>query len=156
MSTLTTEEIIAKIERLSAPLLEAAGVDLVELGVGRHKADVNIVFMADKPQGGITIQECAALNRAIVEAIDADGFLGEDYSLEFSSPGLDRPLRDRKDFLRNLGWEVRVELRESVEGKKGWAGKLVRVNTGDVVLLTKQKKEIVVPLSVIVRAVLDI
>ena len=156
MSTLTTEEIIAKVERISYPLLAAANVDLVKLSVDVHKEDVMLQFMADKPIGGITIQECADLNHAIVAAIDADGFLGESYSLEFSSPGLDRPLVTQKDFLRNMDRQVRVELKEAIASKKGWVGKIIRVNTGDVVLLTKQKKEIVVPLTVIERAVLVI
>ncbi len=156
MPELTAEDIAKKIEALSLRLLAAADIDLVELKISQHKADVNIVFMADRPMGGITIQECAKLNHAIVEAIDLDGFLGENYTLEFSSPGLDRPLSSQKDFLRNMNYQVRVELKEAVGAKKGWTGKILRVNTGDVVLLTKQKKEIVVPLTVIERAVLVI
>ena len=135
MSTLTTEEIIAKVERISYPLLAAANVDLVELSVDVHKEDVMLQFMADKPIGGITIQECADLNHAIVAAIDADGFLGESYSLEFSSPGLDRPLVTQKDFLRNMDRQVRVELKEAIASKKGWVGKIIRVENvhmGDI------------------------
>lgn len=156
MAELTLEEIAQKLEVLSNPILSAAGIDLVELKVGGRKGDVRIEFMADKPTGGITIHECATLNRAIVDAITADGFIGEDFSLEFSSPGLDRPLKTPKDFLRNMAYPVRVHLLESLGGKKQWEGRVIRVNSTGIVLLTKQKKEISVPLTVVEKAVLDI
>ncbi len=156
MPALSLEEIAIKVEQISLPILDRAHIELVELRVVGAVNDVRLEFMADRPTGGITIQECATLNRAIVEAIDADGFLGENYSLEFSSPGLDRPLSTEKDFLRNLNRQVRVMLFERIELKKEWVGKIIRVNSLDVVLLTKQKKEIVVPLTVIEKAVLVI
>lgn len=156
MPELTPEEVSVKVQEISRPFLTAAGVDLVELKVGCRNQDMMIQFMADKPNGGITIQECATLNRSIVDAIDADGFLGENYSLEFSSPGLDRPLYNDKDFLRNINYPVRIHLLEAVQLKKEWVGKIIRVNTENVVILTKQKKEIVVPLTVIENAVLVI
>jgi ribosome maturation factor RimP len=156
MAQLTLEEIGNKVRDISLPILAAANIELVELKVGGHAKDVMLEFMADRPTGGITFQECATLNRAIVDAIDADGFLGENYSLEFSSPGLDRPLVTTKDFLRNMKYEVRVILKTAVSEKREWTGQIIRVNTADVVLLTKQKKEIVVPLTVIEKAVLVI
>ena len=156
MATLTLEEIAVKVEHLSLPILEKANIELVELKVGGHANDVRIEIMADRPTGGITIQECATLNRAIVDAIDADGFLGENYALEFSSPGLDRPLVTAKDFLRNMNHQARVMLTERILLKKEWVGKIIRVNSTDVVLLTKQRKEIIVPLTVIEKAVLVI
>ena len=96
MPLLSLEEIQKKMETLVLPLLTGANVDLVELRVTRHRGDVLIRFLADKPMGGITIEECARLNRAIVKAIDGDGFLAEGFSLEFSSPGLDHPNRRQK------------------------------------------------------------
>jgi len=156
MAQLTLEEIGNKVHDISLPILAAANIELVELKVAGHAKDVKLEFMADRPTGGITFIECATLNRAIVDAIDADGFLGDDYSLEFSSPGLDRPLSTYKDFARNMNYTVRVILKEAVSAKKEWSGQIIGVNTADVVLLTKQKKEIVVPLTVIEKAVLVI
>lgn len=156
MAVLDPEVIASRVKEMSLPLLLKANIDLIELNVGIHKTDVLLELIADRPTGGITIHECATLNRAIVDAIDMDGFLGENYSLEFSSPGLDRPLSTEKDFLRNLGRDLRVHLKEAVMLKKEWAGRIIRVNRGEVVLLTKQKKEITVLLAVIQKAVLVI
>ena len=95
MPSLSLEEIKQNVERLALPLLAAAGVDLVELHVAGHGGDVRIRFLADKPAGGITVEECARLNRAVVKAIDGDGFLAGGFALEFSSPGVDHPNRKK-------------------------------------------------------------
>ena len=156
MPPLDTDEIRRKVEMLTAPILASAGVDLVELSVGVYKQDVIIRFTADLPAGGITVGQCASLNHVIVEAIDADGFLGErGYSLEFSSPGLDRPLVTAKDFGRNLERVIRFWLKEPVEGKIEHRGLLMAADEKQIVVRTK-KKEIVLPLGQIVKATLVI
>ncbi len=157
MPPLNTDEIRCKVEMLAAPILAKAGVDLVELSVGVYQEDVVLRFAADLPAGGITIGQCSLLNRAIVEAIDAHGFLGEQgYSLEFSSPGLDRPLVTAKDFGRNLDRVVRFWLKEPVEGKTEHRGVLMAADEKQIVLRTKKNKEIVLPLGQIVKAMLVI
>ena len=157
MPELTTDEICHKVQMLAMPILEKAGVELVELGVGRYKQDVVIRFAADTPKGGITIAQCSALNRAIVEAIDVDGFMGEaGYSLEFSSPGLDRPLSTIKDFSRNVGRAVHFWLTEAVQGKREYQGILVSIQEGNLVVLMKKKQEIVLSLGQIEKGMLVI
>ena len=96
------------------------------------------------------------LDKAIVDLIDADGFLGEQYTLEFSSPGLDRPLISTKDFVRNLNREVRFILNTSVEGKREWTGLVTGADLNSVIVVTKHQKHIVVPLGLIMKAVLVI
>ena len=157
MPPLDTDEIRCKVETLVAPILANAGVDLVELSVGRYKDDVIIRFAADLPAGGITIGQCSSLNHTIVGAIDADGFLGlQGYSLEFSSPGLDRPLVTLKDFGRNLDRVVRFWLKGPVEGKTEHSGVLVAVSDGTLVVQTAKNREIVLPLGQIIKAMLVI
>lgn len=161
MPPLDTDEIRCKVEMLAAPILAKAGVDLVELSVGVYKEDVIIRFAADLPAGqsglGITIGQCASLNHAIVEAIDANGFLGlQGYSLEFSSPGLDRPLVTAKDFRRNLDRAVRFWLKEPVEGKTEHRGVLMAADEEQIILRTKKNKEIVLSLGQIIKGILVI
>ena len=157
MPPLDTDEIRCKVEMLAAPILAKAGVDLVELSVGLYKEDVIIRFAADLPAGGITIGQCSTLNHAIVEAIDANGFLGlQGYSLEFSSPGLDRPLVTLKDFGRNLGRAIRFWLKEPVDGKTEHSGVLMTADEKQIVLRTKKNKEIILPLGQIIKGILVI
>ena len=148
-----------KIYEIASTISQAHGFDLVEVKIGRHKKDVFIQVFADKPLGGIGLEECALLNRSIVEMIDKEGFLSEDgYSLEVSSPGLDRPLLNYKDFLRNVNAEIRLWLKEEVENKIEYKGKIKLVAKENLILstTTKDKKEIVVPMEKISRGLLVI
>ncbi len=94
---MTLEEIQEKIGPLAKKLCEAQGIELVELNVKGRPNDVNIQILADKPSGGITIGECVILNKSLVAAIEQEGFLPREiFSLEVSSPGIDRaPLTDQ-------------------------------------------------------------
>ena len=89
---MTLDAIQQKIEPLAKRIIEAAGMDLIELKVGGHTHDVCIQITADKPSGGITIGQCAVLNKTLVAAIRQEGVLTPGtFSLEVSSPGVDRP-----------------------------------------------------------------
>lgn len=137
---------------------EEMNLELVELKIGVHKKDVFLQVLADKPEGKIGIAEVTKLNRSIVEAIDKEGFFSEDgYSLEVSSPGLDRPLSTSKDFLRNLNAEVRLWLKEKIAGKVEHVGIIKGVQDGKLVLFTvKEKEEIIVPIDQIIKCLLEI
>ena len=157
MSSLSEEELYTKIEAVALAALAPAGVELVELKIGGRKNDVSIQVIADKFMGGITIEECAQLNRAIVEAIDNGGFLPQDgYILEFSSPGLDRPLVNSKDFARNLNREMRLWFKDPVEGKKEWSGILMGITNGQLTVFTKSKTKVILPLGQIIKGMLII
>ncbi len=134
------------------------GLELIEIKISRSNKDVLIRILADRPQGGINLQECSVLNRSVVEAIDKEGILSEDgYSLEVSSPGLDRPLVTHKDFLRNMNREIRLWLKETLDGKTEHTGIVTTVTEENLKLLkTKEKKEIIVPVSQIIKGLLVI
>ena len=86
------DEIRQKIEPLTKKVFKEAGMDLVELKVAGHKNDVFIRITADKLPGGITIGQCAILNKALVAGIGQEGLLTPGtFSLEVASPGIDRP-----------------------------------------------------------------
>ncbi|MBF0489012.1 MAG: ribosome maturation factor RimP [Candidatus Omnitrophica bacterium] len=139
-------------------IAQSLNLELVELKIATHQKDVMIQVLADKPRGGIGIEECTLLNRSIVEAIDKEAFFSEDgYSLEVSSPGLDRPLVTFRDFSRNINLEVRVLLKEKVLGKGEYVG-VVKSVTEDVLTLltTKEQKEINVPINLIQQGLLVI
>lgn len=138
---------------MALPFLADAGVDLIELHIGQHKGDVFIQFTADKTQGRITIAECAHLNRTIVEEIDRQGFLGENYSLEFSSPGLDRPLKTAKDFQRHLDVKIHFWLNTAVEGKKEWTGILTSASPEGLDVLIKKNHHLTIPLAYVIKGV---
>jgi ribosome maturation factor RimP len=143
---------------LISGISQSQGLELIEVSIGGHKNDMIIQVLADRPQGGITIEECTRLNHSIVEAIDKEGFFSEDgYSLEVASPGLDRPLITSKDFLRNINAKVRVLLKEKVAGKGEHTGIVKSMTESELTLLTvKEKKEIIIPIDQIFKGVLVI
>lgn len=95
---------------------------------------LNILLDAD---GGVTIQACARLSRAVSEELEAKELMPEAYVLEVSSPGLDFPLGSRRQFQKNIGRELKVSLTSGEE----ILGKLLEVSETGVKLLVKKKKE---------------
>ncbi|MDE1921381.1 MAG: hypothetical protein KGJ09_07745 [Candidatus Omnitrophica bacterium] len=153
---MTLEQIQKEIEEITAGILEARGVDLIETRVTGHANDVQIVIIADKPLGGITLDECAIINKVLRSAIDQENFLPpEVFSLELSSPGLDRPLVTRKDFMRCMDQELRFWLGEPVDGKKELQGRLKRVTENSLIVEVKDS-QMVLPLSLIIKGKLVI
>jgi ribosome maturation factor RimP len=132
-------------------------MELIELKVGGHKNDVIIQITADKPSGGINIRECAILNKSLVAAIEQDNFLPpENFSLELSSPGLDRPLVTRKDFMRFKAQELYFWLNEPIAGKKEVQGILVEVGESSLTVDAPGNPKLVLPLSSIIKGLLVI
>ena len=157
MQTLTFEEIKQRIENLAKIVFEKAGMELVELMIKGNKNDVMIEITADKPSGGINIRECAILNKSLVAAIEHEGFLPpEHFSLELSSPGLDRALVTRKDLMRCKGLELHFWLNEAIDGKKEVQGILNEVGDSTVTIATVKNLKLVLPLPAIIKGVLVI
>jgi ribosome maturation factor RimP len=153
---MTIDDIQQKIGPLAKRVIEQAGMELIELKVGGHKNDVMIQITADKPNGGITIRECAILNKALVIAIEQESVLPpEIFSLELSSPGLDRPLATRKDFLRFKGSELHFWFNEPVNGKKEAQGKLAEVGEKDLTVDVPGSR-LLIPLSSVIKGMLVI
>ncbi len=148
------EELKKELLSLAQPLFDQAGVDLIELNVRKHGSEVLIEILADRPAGGISMEECSYLNRKVVEVIDASSAV-EDYSLELSSPGLDRPLKTRKDFLRVMHQEIRFMLTGPLGGKQKheYTGVLKEVRDDSVFIETEKYGEITIPLGNIFKAV---
>lgn len=96
-----------RMREMVEPILAKDGVELVELTLGRHGAQYLLRLLVDKP-GGITLGECSRLNERISEHVDRLGALQERYTLEVSSPGIDRPLATKHDFLRHLEEEIEL------------------------------------------------
>ena len=141
-----------KIEKLISPFLKAMDVELVDLNIYRYRGDLTIQILADKKNGGITLHECSQLNRKIEDAIESENFLTGKYMLEVSSPGLDRPLRTTKDFLRVIGRDVRFFLSEPIENKIEHAGIVKRVE-GENVVIDFNAMEITIPITKINKAI---
>lgn len=139
------------IKQLAGSTLSEAEAELVELSWSRQGRQVVIRLLIDKV-GGVTIQDCARLNQRIGEALDTAGCLTEPYTLEVSSPGLDRPLRTKRDFERALGEPITVGLTAAVRGIPHLTGTLLAVQPEAIVLVT-DAGNVTIPLTQIRSAV---
>ncbi|WP_411289046.1 ribosome maturation factor RimP [Phenylobacterium sp.] len=124
-----------KLLELIDPVAEAAGYGIVRLRLmgGEHARRLQI--MAERPSDGdMNVEDCARLSRAISEVMDADDPIAGEYTLEVSSPGVDRPLTRLADFATYEGHEARVELDRMAEGRKRFKGVLAGVEELNVAL----------------------
>jgi len=121
------------LEALVAPAVEAAGYRLVRLRLmgGKHKT---LQIMAEKPDGTMDVDDCAALSHAISEMLDAADPIADDYSLEVSSPGIDRPLTALEDYARFSGHDARIELFTPLNGRKRFKGLVIGLDGRDVLV----------------------
>jgi ribosome maturation factor RimP len=148
-------ELATKLEPLVNSLLVESGLDLVNLRVNRQGRDVLIEVLADRPRGGITISECSRINRQLVEKIEIEKLVSEEYSVSVCSPGIDWPLQTRKDFLRVLNRELRIMLNEPIDERWEFTGNLERVDD-DQIAMDVRKSLVIIPLNKIKKAVQNI
>ncbi|MDD2680291.1 MAG: ribosome maturation factor RimP [Candidatus Omnitrophica bacterium] len=130
------EGLVNELKLILGEFLKSQNLDLVELIHRYEGRDLVLRILVDKPEGGISIGECAEVNRAISALLDEKNLLQEGYILEVSSPGLDRPLETENDFARCLDKKVKFFLNSLVNGKLEWDGVISKVSAGSVYINT--------------------
>lgn len=138
-----TNDLIAKaaIDRRMAeiitPVIEDMGFELVRVRLMAGK-QTTLQIMADRPAGGIEVDELALISQAIGATLDVEDPIVEEYALEVSSPGIDRPLTRLKDFDMFEGYEAKIETDELVGGRRRFKGELAGIE-GDEVLINVEE-----------------
>jgi ribosome maturation factor RimP len=128
------------LEALVGPAVEAAGYRLVRLRLmGGKKKTLQI--MAERPDGRMDVEDCASLSRAVSEVLEAADPISEEYVLEVSSPGIDRPLTALEDFARFARHEARIELHHGIDGRRRFKGMILGVEGNDVLIDVADEKE---------------
>lgn len=141
--------------RIGERACDLHGVTLVELEVQRGKGKWLVRFYIDREDpegGGVDVEDCAEVSRAISKMLDAKDPIDSPYTLEVSSPGLERPLRREEDFRTYTGSEVKIRVREPVSGRKNFTGTVLGVSEGGVSIRTEAEEELSIPLKNIKRA----
>ena len=141
------EEIESRTEHLVLPITEEKKFELVDVEYIKDAGNYYLRIYVDK-EGGITIDDCEAVSRALSDLLDREDYIEDSYILEVSSPGLMRPLKKEKDFERSLGKAVEVktyQVREVPGTKlkqKDFAGVLKNYDNDTVTIETEENKEI--------------
>ncbi len=108
---------------LVAPIAESFGLEVVEVLYEKKYDGMNLTVVIDK-DGGVTIDDCERLHRAIDAPLDELDPIDTSYTLNVSSPGIDRPLKTERDYRRNLNKKIAVRLYTPLNGKKLFDGVL--------------------------------
>lgn len=116
-------EIEERTESLVLPIIESAGLELWDVEYVKEGSDYYLRVYIDK-SGGVNIDDCVLITKALNEKLDADDFIEDAYILEVSSPGLTRKLKKDKEFEKSIGKLIRVKLYKAEEGSKEHIGRL--------------------------------
>jgi len=149
------QSLLESLRQVALPLLTNRGIELVDLLCNRSNGRVFLRFLVDRP-GGITLDECAQLNREIGQLLDTQDLIQQRYLLEVSSPGLDRPLSSSKDFERCLGQSIKVDLHQPLHGQNVWVGRLEQVNEQEIIIQAQQQQALSIAHRDIARARLEV
>jgi ribosome maturation factor RimP len=122
-------------EALVAPVVEASGLELVEVTFRREAGRKVLRVVVDR-EGGVDIDTISATAEQVSRRLDLEGFAPGPYALEVSSPGIERPLRRPVDFRRRVGDRVKVRTISPIEGARNHAGALVSADAEAIVIAT--------------------
>ena len=129
-------KISEKVEEFIAPIVEALEkeIEIVEVEFAKKYNGDNLTIFIDKP-GGVNIEDCELVHNAVDGPLDElDPTDGKPYTLNVSSPGIDRPIVTDKDFARNIGIEIEIKLFEPINKKKMLVGTLVAFNNDSIIV----------------------
>lgn len=138
----------ARTEELITPILERMQFELVDVEYVKEGATWYLRAYIDK-EGGITVNDCEAVAREMNEILDREDYIEDSYVFEVSSPGLGRPLKKEKDYVRSMGKELEIRTYRAIDKKKEFYGiltsydeKTVTIETEDGSKLTLEKADI--------------
>src|SRR5277367_827370 len=159
MSVIAKEEIVAKIAEIAERVADPEGLEIVDvqlLGAGRGRL---LRIFIDRPGGppeqphGVSHADCEFISQQVGTILDIEDVIpGDSYTLEVSSPGLERKLSKPKDFERFVGHKAKVVLREPMENQRRWEGKLAGISEGIVALEPAAGRVIHFPLDQVQKA----
>jgi len=146
-----------QIEQLAGPVAARHGCELVDLSFRRETGGWVLRLFIDRPDG-VGVDLCAEVSRDLSAELDVADLIDHKYTLEVSSPGLDRPLTKPADFRRYVGRAVKVRLREPLDGRRKLVGRLSAVSDDGPAVSVEEDdgKTITIPITAIAKANLKI
>ena len=138
------------------------GLDIFDVQFRREASGMVLRVQIDRPgpaataDDSVSVEDCAAVSRDLSAVLDVEDIVPTAYTLEVSSPGLDRPLRGAGDYRRFAGRRVKLVTREAVNGQTFFRGRLGGVEDGKVVIEAEDRRRHLVPMGIITRANLEV
>lgn len=148
---MTRSGISQQVEALLGPIASRLGLETVDVQVNGAAARTVLRVLVDRPDGGITVEECARVSEQLGRQLDLYDLFPHAYTLEVSSPGLDRPLRTDAEFRRFAGRRAEIMTAEPVLGQRRHRGRLLGV-VGEAVVLQVDEAQVQIPKAQILHA----
>jgi ribosome maturation factor RimP len=142
---------VRHVQEVARRIAGPAGMEVVLVELAREQTGRVLRVLIDKP-GGVTVDDCALVADPLSRILNDDPPVKGEYSLEVSSPGIERPLVRRADYERFAGSQVAVKLREAKDGRKTFRGTLDGVQGEDVLVTTEDGTRHALPLADVARA----
>ncbi|HEY3699237.1 MAG TPA: ribosome maturation factor RimP [Spongiibacteraceae bacterium] len=139
-----------QLQAMLAPAVTALGYEFWGLEYLSHARQTVLRVFIDRAEG-INVDDCALVSRQISAVLDVEDPIAVEYTLEVSSPGLDRPLFTLEQFARYIGEQVKIRLRAPFEGRRNFNGLLKSIE-GDEVIIADSEHEYLLPLEMIDKA----
>ncbi len=131
----------AKTEKLILPILERLSFELVDVEYVKEGIVWYLRAYIDK-EGGITVNDCETVAREMNTLLDEEDFIPDSYTFEVSSPGLGRPLKKEKDYVRNMGKKIEIRTYRSINRSKDFCGFLKAYDAASVTIETEEGEEL--------------
>jgi len=146
-----TKKIINDVSPLAEGFLHESGMEMVDLEFQFESGRWTLRIFIDK-EGGVTVDDCANVNKELGYLIEAKNIIDYHYVFEVSSPGLNRPLKKEKDFIRSIGKMIKLKLARPVNKKSKFTGRLTNVREGMISLVIDDNNLVELPLNEIDKA----
>lgn len=150
----TADQVIERVRTLTIPVVEGLGIELVDVVFRREGRGWVLRLYVDKP-GGITLDNCQAVTEQLSDLLDIEDVIDHPYTLEVSSPGLNRILKTPGDFLRFSGRLARIQTADPIDGQRRFLGRLEGYRNGMVILRQDKGTERLIPFDAITKARLE-
>jgi len=147
-------EIVDHVRAIADPLLTNEGMELVEVNYRRESRGWVLRLTIDK-EGGVTLDDCSRVSQQLGRELDVEDFISSSYVLEISSPGLTRPLRSEKDFIKYCNRLIKLRTVDPINSRQQFKGKLLSVSN-EQIELEMEEGIVQIPLAKIAKANLEI
>jgi ribosome maturation factor RimP len=157
-----SRDVVEQVRTVAARVAASYGLDIFDVQFRREAPGMVLRVQIDRPgaaataEDSVSVEDCAAISRDLSAVLDVEDIVPTAYTLEVSSPGLDRPLRSADDFRRFAGRRAKLVMREAVDGQTFFKGRLGGVEDGRVVIETEDRRRHLVPIGIITRANLEV
>jgi ribosome maturation factor RimP len=156
------QDVIERVREIASRIGGSYGLDIFDVQYRREGPGMVLRVQIDRPgssataEESVSVEDCARVSRDLSAALDVEDVVPTAYTLEVSSPGLDRPLRQAADYRRFEGRRAKLVMREAVDGQMFFKGRLSGLDGSAVIIVSDDGRSHRVPIGVITRANLEV